>query len=50
MKKNFPEVKEPRVEVAKLKNNSIENGIVIFVGLLLVTNLFISLKILFILL
>ncbi|MCK8520599.1 hypothetical protein M0D21_03410 [Aquimarina sp. D1M17] len=47
MKKNFLKTKSAYVKVAKLKNNPIENGIVVFIGVLLVTNLLISLKILF---
>lgn len=47
MKKNFLKNKNAIVKVAKLKNNTLENGIVLFVALLLVTNLLISLKILF---
>ncbi len=47
MKKNFPQKKNAYVKVAKLKNNPIENGIVVFIGALLLTNLLISLKILF---
>jgi len=47
MKKNFPEKKNAHVKVAKLRTSSIENGIVVFVGVLLFTNLLISLKILF---
>lgn len=47
MKKNFLNNKGAQVKVAKLKSNPIENGMVIFVGLLLVTNFLISLKILF---
>ncbi len=47
MKKNFPQKKNTYVKVAKLKNNPIENGIVVFIGMLLLANLLISLKILF---
>lgn len=47
MKKNFFKNKNAYVKVAKLKNNSVENGIVIFIAVLLLTNLLISLKILF---
>lgn len=47
MKKNFLKNKNAQVKVAKLKSNPLENGIVIFVGLLLLTNFLISLKILF---
>ncbi len=47
MKKNFLKNKNAYVKVAKLKNNSLENGIVIFIAVLLLTNLLISLKILF---
>ncbi len=46
MKKNFLKNKNTYVKVAKLKNNSIENGIVIFISVLLLTNFLISLKIL----
>ncbi|WP_206604207.1 hypothetical protein [Aquimarina sediminis] len=47
MKKNFFKNKNTYVKVTKLKNNSIENGIVVFIAVLLLTNLLISLKILF---
>jgi len=47
MKKNFLRIKEPQVKVAKLRNNALENGIVVFIALLLATNFLISLKILF---
>lgn len=47
MKKNFLKDKNTDVKVAKLKNNSVENGIVIFIAVLLLTNLLISLKVLF---
>ncbi len=47
MKKNFLKNKNALVKVAKLKNNSLENGIVIFISVLLLTNFLISLKILF---
>ncbi len=47
MKKNFFKNKNTFVKVAKLKNNHLENGIVVFIAMLLLTNLLISLKILF---
>jgi hypothetical protein len=47
MNKNFFKNKYIYVKVAKLKNNSLENGIVVFIAVLLLTNLLISLKILF---
>ena len=47
MKKNFFRHKNAIVKVAKLKSNTLENGIVVFVALLLITNLLISLRILF---
>ncbi len=47
MKKNIFKNKNARVKVAKLKSNSFENGVIIFIALLIVTNLLISLKILF---
>ncbi len=47
MKKNFLKNKGAEVKVAKLKSNTLENGIVVFIALLLLTNFFISLKILF---
>ena len=47
MKKNFLRNKNVEVKVAKMKSNSLENGIVVFIALLLATNLLISLKILF---
>ncbi len=47
MKKNFLNNKNGYVKVAKLKNDHLENGIVVFIALLLFTNLLISLKILF---
>ncbi len=47
MKKNLFKSKSAFVKVAKLKNNSLENGIVLLIALLLFTNLVISLKILF---
>ncbi|WP_378173621.1 hypothetical protein [Aquimarina sp. SS2-1] len=47
MKKNFLRNKSAQVKVAKLKSNTLENGIVIFIALLLATNFLISLKILF---
>ncbi|WP_344925931.1 hypothetical protein [Aquimarina addita] len=47
MKKNFLRNKNAQVKVAKLKSNQLENGIVVFIALLLVTNLLISLQILF---
>ena len=47
MKKNFLRNKKAQVKVAKLKNNTLENGIVVFIALLLVVNFLISLKIVF---
>lgn len=49
MKKNFLNNNKGQVvKVAKLtKTNTIENGMVVFIGLLLATNFLISLKILF---
>ncbi len=47
MKKNFFKNKNAFVKVARLKNDPIENGIVVFIAVLLLTNLLISLKILF---
>ncbi len=47
MKKNFFKNKKTYVKVAKLKNNSLENSIVIFIALLLIANFLISLRILF---
>ncbi|WP_158447911.1 hypothetical protein [Aquimarina longa] len=47
MKKDFFKNKNTYVKVAKLKNNSVENGIVVFIAVLLFANLLISLKILF---
>ncbi len=47
MKKDLFKSKSANVKVAKLKNNSLENGIVVFIAVLLLTNLVISLKILF---
>ncbi len=47
MKKNFLRNKKAYVKVAKLKSNPIENGIVVFIGLLLIVNFLISLKVLF---
>lgn len=47
MKKNLFNNKTALVKVAKLKNNSLETGIVVFIAILLVTNLFLSLKVLF---
>ena len=47
MKKNFLRNKKAKVKVAKLKNNTLENGIVVFIALLLIVNFLISLKILF---
>ncbi len=47
MKKNFLKNKTAVAKVAKLKSNHLENGIVVFIGILLFTNLLISLRILF---
>ncbi|WP_161634390.1 hypothetical protein [Aquimarina pacifica] len=47
MKKNLMNTRNNQVKVAKLKGNALENGIVVFIGLLLCTNFLISLKILF---
>jgi len=49
MKKNFNETRTNKalVKVEKLRNNALENGIVVFIGVLLTTNFVISLKILF---
>ncbi len=47
MKKNFLNTKNAQVKVAKIKNDRLENGIVVFIAVLLCTNLLISLKILF---
>ncbi len=47
MKKNFLKNKNAYVKVAKLKSNPLENGIVVFIAVLLLTNLLISLKVLF---
>ncbi|WP_157766005.1 MULTISPECIES: hypothetical protein [Aquimarina] len=47
MKKDFLRNKNTFVKVAKLKSNPVENGIVVFIAVLLLTNLLISLKILF---
>ncbi|MBQ4801986.1 hypothetical protein J8L88_03905 [Aquimarina sp. MMG015] len=47
MKKNFLKNKNAQVKVAKLKGNTLENGIVVFIAVLLATNFLISLKILF---
>ncbi|MDY8136309.1 hypothetical protein [Aquimarina sp. 2201CG5-10] len=47
MKKNLFKNKNVYVKVARLKNNPLENGIVVFVAVLLLANLLISLKILF---
>lgn len=47
MKKNFFNNRPTLVKVAKLRNNSLETGIVIFIAVLLVINLFLSLKVLF---
>ncbi len=47
MKKNHMNNRTPQAKVATVKSNTLENGIVIFIGLLLCTNFLISLKILF---
>ncbi len=47
MKKNFVNKNKARVKVAKLNDTSFENGIVIFIGVLLAINFFISMRILF---
>ncbi len=47
MRKNFLRNKSPKVKVAKLQNDSLEKGIVIFIALLLIINFMISMKILF---
>ncbi|RZS90661.1 hypothetical protein [Aquimarina brevivitae] len=47
MKKNFFKNRQALVKVAKLKDNTLENGIVVFIAILLITNLFLSLKVLF---
>ena len=47
MKKNYRNTQDAQVKVAKLKNDTFENGIVIFIALLLATNFLISMKILF---
>jgi len=46
MKKDFFRKTNTEVKVAKLKNNTSGKGVVVFIALLLVTNLLISLKIL----
>jgi len=47
MKKDFFTDKKPKIKVAKLNHSYIENGIVLLVGTLLLTNLVLSFKILF---
>ncbi len=47
MKKNLFKNDKVLVKVAKLKNNSLENGIVVFIAFLLLLNALISFRILF---
>ncbi len=46
-KKIIMKTKTTPIKVAKLKSNSIDNGIIILISIVLISNLFISLEIFF---